>query len=399
MALVLLKKNISKFLFMDFLNNFFSKKVMFLIFLLPFFSNGQIAEPGSQNEVKYPQFKFQGLFQGRYLSDLTQGIDATTGLQHADGNAVENTFDIKRMRLGLTTKLGEGFDIVVLANFADFKSDPKGKVLENAFARYIFNNEIGFILGQFRPAFGIEELNPADILKSFDYSNQYTEFGNNGWTSFQIGASVFGGFDLGTIPISYTFSAVNGNGRDQVSDKDDGKQYSSRLALELNKKHNINFGINGGIGEVFNTKVFAVGLDFTIDFKLTDKLKLETQLEAKQGTNHYLYYSLAEDSRTGNINDYEMRGGYFLPNLRYEIQYQKLTAIEFSCRYEYFDRSFKINSNARQTYTPMAGLEFGKGYIGRIEMGIQFDNYKRNVPNTTTYDNNLFIIQFQGRFF
>lgn len=399
MALDLLKKNISKFLFMDFLNNFFSKKVVFLIFLLPFFSNGQIAEPGSQNEVKYPQFKFQGLFQGRYLSDLTQGIDATTGLQHADGNAVENTFDIKRMRLGLTTKLGEGFDIVVLANFADFKSDPKGKVLENAFARYIFNKEIGFILGQFRPAFGIEELNPADILKSFDYSNQYTEFGNNGWTSFQIGASVFGGFDLGTIPISYTFSAVNGNGRDQVSDKDDGKQYSSRLALELNKEHNINFGINGGIGEVFNTKIFAVGLDFTIDFKLTDKLKLETQLEAKQGTNHYLYYSLAEDSRTGNINDYEMRGGYFLPNLRYEIQYQKLTAIEFSCRYEYFDRSFKINSNARQTYTPMAGLEFGKGYIGRIEMGIQFDNYKRNVPNTTTYDNKLFIIQFQGRFF
>jgi hypothetical protein len=85
--------------------------------------------------------------------------------------------------------------------------------------------------------------------------------------------------------------------------------------------------------------------------------------------------------------------------LRYEIKYQKLTAIEFSCRYEYFDRSFKINSNARQTYTPMAGLEFGKGYTGRIEMGMQFDNYKRNVVNTTAYDNNLFIIQFQGRFF
>lgn len=384
---------------MNVLNLIFSKKVAFLLFLFPLFLNAQTTELSSQNEVKFPQFKFQGLFQGRYLSDFTQGIDATTGLQHTDGNAVENTFDVKRMRLGVTAKLAEGFDIVLLANFADFKSDPKGKVLENAFARYTFNKTVGVMLGQFRPAFGIEEFNPADILKSFDYSNQYNEFGQNGWTSFQIGASVFGGFDLGKIPVSYAVSAVNGNGKDQVSDKDNGKQYSSRLAFELNKKHNINLGVNGGIGEVFNSKVFAVGLDFTVDFRLTDKLKLETQLEAKQGINHYLYYSLASDLRTKNINDYEMRGIYFLPNLRYEIKYQKLTAIEFSCRYEYFDRSFKINSNARQTYTPMASLEFGKGYTGRIEMGVQLDNYKHNIPNTTAYDNKLFIVQFQGRFF
>lgn len=384
---------------MNFFNKFFFKKIILLVFLFPFFSNGQTVGSNNQDEVKYPQFKVQGLFQGRYLSNFTKGIDATTGLQHTDGNAVENTFDIKRMRLGLTTKLGEGFDIVVLANFAEFKSDPKGKVLENAFARYVFSKSVGVLAGQFRPAFGLEELNPADILKSFDYSNQYTEFGNNGWASFQIGASVFGGFNLGKLPVTYAFSAVNGNGKNQVTDKDDGKQYSSRLAFELDKKHNINLGINGGIGEVFNSKIFAVAIDLTADFKVADKLTLQTQLEAKQGINHYLYYSLAADSRTGNINDYEMRGAYFLPNLRYEIKYQKLTAIEFSCRYEYFDRSFKINSNARQTYTPMAGLEFGKGYTGRIEMGMQIDNYKHNIANTTAYDNNLFIIQFQGRFF
>lgn len=381
------------------INVFLRLKLLFLCLIFPFFSNGQTLDSNTQNQIKFPQFKVQGLFQGRYLSGFTHGVDAVTGLQHSDGNGVEDTFDIKRMRLGLTTKLSEGFDIVVLVNFADFKSDPKNKVLENAFARYTFNKKIGIMAGQFRPAFGLEELNPADILKSFDYSNQYTEFGNNGWTSFQTGAAVFGSFALGKLPVSYAFSAVNGNGRNQVADKDDGKQYSSRLAFELDKKHNMNFGINGGIGEVFNTKVFAFALDFTADFKLADKLSLQTQLEGKQGINHFLYYSLKPDARTANINDYKMRGAYFLPNLRYEIKYQKLTAIEFSCRYEYFDRSFKINSNGRQTYTPMAGLEFGKGYTGRIEMGMQFDNYKYNVANTTAYDNNLFIIQFQGRFF
>ncbi|KAF2332968.1 porin [Flavobacterium ginsenosidimutans] len=384
---------------MNRINNFLGFKAFLLLLILPVLVNAQSTESNLQSEVKYPQFKFQGLFQARYLSGFTDGIDATTGLHHSDGKAVENTFDVKRMRLGVTTKLGERFDVVVLANFADFKSDPKGKVLENAFARYTFNKNIGVLVGQFRPAFGIEELNPADILKSFDYSNQYSEFGNNGWTSFQIGASMFGSFNLGKLPVTYAVSAVNGNGKDQVSDKDNGKQYSSRFGFELDKTHNINFGINGGIGEVYNNKVFAVGLDLTADFKLADKLILQTQLEAKQGINHYLYYSLAADARSSNLNEYQMRGAYFLPNLRYEIKYQKLTAIEFSCRYEYFDRNFKIDSNAKQTYTPMAGLEFGKGYTGRIEMGMQFDNYKRNVPNTTVYDNNLFIIQFQGRFF
>ena len=378
---------------------FLDLKVFFLLLLFPLLSHGQKADSNLESEIKYPQFKFQGLFQGRYLSGCTDGVDAVSGLHHTDGKAVENTFDIKRMRLGVIAQLSEGFDIVVLANFADFKSDPKGKVLENAFARYAFNKNIIVTAGQFRPAFGIEELNPADILRSFDYSNQYTEFGNNGWTSFQIGASVFGSFNLGKLPVTYAFSAVNGNGKDQLSDKDDGKQYSSRLAFELNKKHNINFGINGGIGEVYNKSVFAVGLDLTADFKLADKLLLQTQLEGKQGINHYLYYALDPDSRTADLRDYQMRGVYFLPNLRYEIKYQKLTAIEFSCRYEYFDRSFKINSNGRQTYTPMAGLEFGKGYMGRIETGMQFDNYSKNVPNTTAYDSSLFIIQFQGRFF
>ncbi len=384
---------------MKLVSNFFGLRVFLLLLIFPFLSHGQTNETNTQNEVKYPQLKFQGLFQGRYLSSFSNDVDAVTGLQHTDGKAVENTFDIKRMRLGVTAKLGESFDISLLANFADFKSDPKGKVLENAFSRYTFNKNIGFMVGQFRPAFGIEETNPADILKSFDYSNQYNEFGNNGWTSFQIGASMFGTFNLASIPVTYALSAVNGNGKDQVQDKDNGKQYSSRLVFELSKKYNFNLGLNGGIGEVYNNKVFAVGVDVTADFKLADKWILQTQLEGKQGINHFLYYSLDTDARTGNLNDYEMRGAYFLPNLRYEIKYQKLTAIEFSCRYEYFDRSFKINSNAKQTYTPMVGLEFGKGYTGRIEMGMQLDNYKKNIPNTTNYDNNLFIIQFQGRFF
>ncbi|MEZ0130921.1 hypothetical protein AB9T88_14605 [Flavobacterium sp. LBUM151] len=73
-------------------------KFLFLFLLFPFLSIGQTAESNIQNEIKYPQFKVQGLFQGRYLSGFTHGVDATTGLQHSDGNGVEDTFDIKRRK-------------------------------------------------------------------------------------------------------------------------------------------------------------------------------------------------------------------------------------------------------------------------------------------------------------
>ena len=79
------------------------------------------------------------------------------------------------------------------------------------------------------------------------------------------------------------------------------------------------------------------------------------------------------------------------------VNYKKLTALELSCRYETFDPSYKINSNVRQTYTPMISLEFGKAYTGRIEMGFEIDRFDRNVPDSSTYNDELFLIQLQLR--
>lgn len=376
-------------------------KIVFIFFIFSLFMNAQTAntEPpqaDSESSIKYPQFQFKGLFQARYLESFGDNVDVM-GLHHSTGDVTQSSFDIKRMRVGLNTKLSEAAEVVILVNLADFKSDTKGKVLENAYAKYTFNKYIAVLGGQFRPAFGIEELVPVDIIKSFDFSNQYYEFGKNGWTSFQIGASAAGNFDLGRIPVNYSVSVLNGNGKNQEKDNDNGKQYSSRLVFELSKKHKINLGLNGGIGKYAKEKVYALGADITSDFRLTDRFTFDLQIEYKQGTNHNLYFSLPVDSRTDDVADYQMRGIYFLPNLRYQIDYKKLTSLEVSCRYERFDPSFKIDSNVRQTYTPMISLEFGKNYTGRIEMGFEIDRFDRNIPDTTTYNDNLFIIQFQCR--
>lgn len=386
---------------MEIMNKSLRFRIAFILFIMPLFMNAQAdvnqGTVDSEEAVKYPQFQFKGLFQARYLSSFGDNVDVM-GVHHASGEDVtRSSFDIKRMRVGLNTKLSKETEVVILVNLADFKSDPKSKVLENAYAKYTFSKYLALTGGQFRPAFGIEELVPVDIIKSFDFSNQYYEFGKNGWTSFQIGASATGSVEIGKVPVSYAVSVLNGNGKNQEKDKDNGKQYSTRWVFGLSRANKINLGLNGGIGKVFKKDVFALGADISGDFRLTDKFTFDLQAEYKQGTNHNSYFSLPVEARTPNVADYQMRGYYIMPNLRYAVNYGKLSSLEFSCRYESFDPNYKMASNVRQTYTPMLSLEFGKAYLGRIEMGLEIDRFDKSIPDTAAYDDELFLIQLQLR--
>ncbi|MBW3519120.1 porin [Flavobacterium sp. NKUCC04_CG] len=368
-----------------------------LLFLLPSALIAQ-AQTDSIAPVKknYPQFQFKGLFQARYSSGLSEGVDLN-GLHHSEGEVTRNSFEVKRMRVQVRTIIGDRTEVVALVNLAEFKSDPKNKVLENAYIKYSFSKAVSFTLGQFRPWFGIEETYPVDIIRSMDFSNQYYEFGKLGWTSFQTGISMTGTLNTSYFPVTYAVSVMNGNGRNQIMDSDNGKHYSSRVVLGLSEKYNINFGINGGIGEVNKKQVHAYGFDLTADYKFSERLILESQFVAKQAINQNIYFAIPEVERKNALSDYQLRGFHVLPNLRYEIKYKKLSAIEFSCRYEYIDTNYKVNSNSRQTILPMFGLEFLKDYGARIQLGMQIDIYKHNIPNSTTYDNNLLVLQVQSR--
>ena len=369
----------------------------FFVLLMGFGMHAQVPD-STQGEIleSYPKFQFKGLFQGRYTASLKEHVDVE-GVHHTDETATNNSFSLKYMRVQVKGQISRRVEVVALANFADFKNDPKTRVLENAYLRYSFNQKVAITVGQFRPWFGIEETYPVDIIKSLEWSNQYTEFGKNGWTSFQIGASVGGTLPLGKVPMQYAVSVVNGNGKNQVSDKDNGKQFLTRLVFDVSKKYGLNIGINGGAGKVFKKGVYALGVDVATDIELAPKWNLDIQIEAKQAVNHNLYFGLEETDRLPDINEYQMRGVYFLPNMRYEIDYKNLKAIEFSCRYEYLDTDFRQNSNPRQSLIPMISLEFLKNYGARIQMGMQIDYYKHQIENTNKYNGNLFILQVQSR--
>ncbi|MNG91579.1 hypothetical protein D3C87_646500 [compost metagenome] len=350
-----------------------------------------------KEEITYPKLQIKGLFQARYLVSTTKDVDVN-GLHHSDGSGTDNNFMVKYMRVQMRAQISKRTEVAVLANLADFKSDPKTKVLENAYLKYTFSPKLAITVGQFRPWFGIEETYPIDIIKSLDWSNQYLEFGKLGWASFQIGMAATGEVNLGDMPFSYSFSVVNGNGKNQVVDNDNGKQYSTRLVFGLSKKYGVNLGLNGGVGEVMKKQVHALGVDLSGNIDFGKRWNLDMQLEAKQAINHNLYYALDESSRTSKLSDYLVRGIYFLPNLRYEVNYYNLSAFELSCRYEYIDPNYKLNANARQTFTPMFGLEFLRNYGARIQLGLQLDRYKKQTQNTNEYNKNLFIVQVQSRF-
>jgi hypothetical protein len=353
---------------------------------------GQVIPQADSTKAK---INMKGLFQARYAFSSHKDIDLN-GLQHTNGKAVYNDFDIKRARLQFTSKISDRTDVVLLLNLADFKGDPANKVLENAFITYRLNTFLNVRMGQFRPAFGLEDMYPVDVIKSMDYSNQYAAFGTNGWQSFQIGASIYGAVQ-GEVPVKYEFSIVNGNGRNQTMDSDNGKHFSSRVEMGLQKRLKMKVGLNGGLATVQRNDVYAMGADLSMVLPVCKKWTLEIETEFKQGNNHALYYGLDSAKRVGGVALYQMRGMYFLPNLRYAINYHRLSSLEFSCRYEYFDRDFKHASNPRQTYTPMISAEFLKSYNARIQFGVNIDHYKKNITGTTQYNNQLFVLQVQSR--
>lgn len=359
-----------------------------------------VQEQDVKKPVSYPKLKLGGLFQARYLASFKKDVDIN-GLQHTDGKSINNSFDIKRMRVSLNAKISENLELNGLVNLADFKNDPKTRVLENAFAKYTVNQYLKIQAGQFRPAFGIEDSFPVDIVKSIDWSNAYYLMGSNGWQSFQIGVSAEGMVGLGDIPFNYSFAVTNGNGKN-VTDNDNGKHYSGRFSFKFNEANNFQVGLSSGIGEEQKESVYAVGVDLTYKFNLAPKWSLDFQIEGSQATNHVLYFSdvtlLGESGGAPlNIKDYTLHGFYVLPNLRYEIGKQRFQAFELSMRYEYLDPGSKTNSNPRQTLVPMVSLEFLKNYGARLQIGMQIDTFKKNTVNTKNYNSNLGFIQLQCR--
>ena len=339
---------------------------------------------------------FAGVLQTRYVLSLDKDVDINgKNFDPATSKAISNTFLIKRARVMVKGDINDHFSANILANLAEFNSDPSNKVLENAYIKYSLNEYFHVQAGQFRPFFGIEDAMAVDIIRTLDFSNQYYAFGKNGWQSFQTGISVLGNVIPGG-KLRYFAGAYNGNNKNQSSDDNNTKNLYGRLEADFLKDFTI--GINAGSGSIASSSIGqAYGADATAKIPLTKKFDLLLMAEYKTGAN-FLAYNADKQLLHPDINEYQMHGFYFFPTLRYNHESRRLRAVEFSCRYEYFDENYKLASNPRQTLIPNISLIFADDFYAAVQLGVAIDRFKNQVPLSTTYNHSLGYVQLQIRF-
>ncbi|MET1056023.1 MAG: porin [Pedobacter sp.] len=341
------------------------------------------------------KLKLSGTIRTRYNATFNKHIDID-GLQHSNGSDkfTDNAFTIPNARLVLQGDVTDRLDVYVRVNFGDFKGSPTSKVLEYAYGTYKINPYLNFRMGVYRPNFGREDDLATDYLRTFDFSNQYTAFDENGWMNYQMGATVMGEAKIGKLPFKYYLGVVNGNRRNSFTDNDNGKQFPARVELEFSR--NFQVGVNGGLGKEYGSSLSVWGADVNYERQLSRKLHFQVESEFKQGNNQSLFFS--EDIPNTTVSNYMMRGAYVLPGVMYTINKKEIKSLEASFKYEYFDPNFKRDGNVRQQYVPMVGVDFAENYAFRLQFGVVIDRYNHNVPNTTEYNSNRFITQLQIRF-
>ena len=140
---------------------------------------------------------------GDYANSFTKEVDMN-GKHNPSG--ANNGFYLVYFRVNGKFAINDQLSAQILVNFADFKSDPKNKVLEIAALKWTPSTYFNVQVGQFRPYFGLEDMYPAEILKSYTWSNQYSLLGKSNWESFQIGAAVSGSLIKKKIPLRYYYT-------------------------------------------------------------------------------------------------------------------------------------------------------------------------------------------------
>lgn len=372
------------------------KKILHFFILIPFLSLAQHDPNDTITDYSSHGRKFSTavFFVGRYNMSADKDVDYK-GVHHTEPDeAVTNSFDLKYVRLQGVFHVNDKISTNILVNLADFKNNPTNKVLENAFVKYAYDKHINVQFGQFRPYFGLEDVFAFQLENSYDWSNQYTLFGNNNWQSFQIGAALTGSLHDVKIPLSYYFTIYNGNGKNQISDNNSQKNYALRFEYNLSKS--LRLAVNGATSRLGKVTGNAYGGDVQLHYVLSPLLEINADAEYKRGTN-FLDYT-ASTREIPNLNDFVMQGFYVAPKVRFNYNKPRIRAFEASFRYEALDPNTNVGRNSYQTFTPVLSIIGSGDYHAKISIVGVFNRYKTSIPNTANYNSNLFLTQIQVQF-
>lgn len=330
------------------------------------------------------------LLVGDYANSFTKEVDMN-GKHNPSG--ANNGFYLVYFRVNGKFAINDQLSAQILVNFADFKSDPKNKVLEIAALKWTPSTYFNLQVGQFRPYFGLEDMYPAEIMKSYAWSNQYSLLGKSNWESFQIGAAVSGSLIKKKIPLRYYYTFYNGNGKNQLQDNDNSKNHSLRLEYDVLPK--LQLGVNDAATKVEGQNANMFGADISYHTKLSKLWNAGFNSEFKYGTNVSAFTAATLAGK--NISDYKMTGFYIIPFISRTINENNKSFVEFTCRYEYLEDVNK-NGNIGRFYTPMLSYVIGDDYTSKISLVGVISDYSKDIINTIQYSSKLLLLQYQIRF-
>lgn len=360
--------------------------------------NAQEKKDSLKNETpKSKEFKIfnkkasiGALFVGDYANSLTKDVDMN-GKHNPTG--ADNGFYLVYFRVNGKFAINDQLSAQILVNFADFKNDPKNKVLEIASLKWNPSTYFNLQVGQFRPYFGLEDMFPAEILKSYTWSNQYSLLGKSNWESFQIGAAVSGSLSKKKIPLRYYYTFYNGNGKNQLQDNDSYKNHALRLEYDVLPK--LQLGVNQAFTKVEGQNANMFGADITFNTKLSNLWNAGFNSEFKYGTNVSAFSASTLSGK--NTSNYKMTGFYIIPFISRTINENNKSFIEFTCRYEYLEDVNK-NGNIGRFYTPMISYVIGNDYTSKVSLVGVISDYSKDVINSNQYSSSMLLLQYQIKF-
>lgn len=337
--------------------------------------------------LKEKKIKVKAFLLGGYAQSFTENVDKTG--RQGDGRSAGGY--LKYARVNATYYINEKMSIQTLVNLADFQSNPKDKVLEILALRYRYSPYFNVILGQFRPFFGLEDMYPAELMKSNAWSKQYSLMSSSQWQSFQIGVAFYGNANISDIPLRYYYTLHNGNGKNKIKDDDGHKTHAFRLEIspikDLYIALNESFTMkNGDYAKLF-------GIDGKYDKNFSENWHFGVSSEYKYGTN--LSAFRVSKNKEKEISEYDLSAFYIVPFIS-KIIGKKREILEFSFRYEYLKDL--PEANVGRFYTPMLSYIFTKKQSSKISVAGIFTDYDENISSSTKHDSNMLLVQYQFQF-
>lgn len=308
--------------------------------------NPQRPIDGSPQPPREADFKISGFVQGLYQANLSE-----------DGELLNNTLRMRRVRLSLTGKLSRTVSFKLQGDFS------RSPMLVDAYIKYQPCREFGIQVGQFKTPFTIESpINPVN-LEIFDYGEiiqklgGYSDVCGVGGLGRDIGIMATGSFfpvkgesGVSYSIVDYSVGVFNGNGP-TTTDNNNRKDIVGRLDIHPGLE---NLTLSGSYYYGMYTKddnINCARNRWAAGAQYNDG-KLVLRGEYISGKTGHAQTVIPEDFGYFNSNGYYAVAGY---NFKFgkEGHEQKLMPV---LRYEHFTADDAVTNGGTNWYT--AGINY-----------------------------------------